>query len=243
MLGRRSFTVLALGAASALAEDVLVSPGSVLVTLLSNSEFVNLGRRNQNIVEKGVALPSLLLVLSGLGASVKVTGADIPFDNGFIRPIDGSVSPSHCQAGLLAEIDSRASITVLAPDDSAFARISTDLPYERLKELLRRHVLVDFPAYTPLLQDGDVYSTLAGGQVTVSVANGIARVNGARILAGDAIITNGVIHTINSVLGASPAPSPPITAAATERMKPLSQMALACSLGGVVAASRYLFVL
>lgn len=97
--------------------------------------------------------------------------------------------------------------------------------------------------------------------MTVSVANGIARVNGARILAGDAIITNGVIHTINSVsgvfvlivrqvltvraqvLGASPAPSPPITAAATERMKPLSQMALACSLGGVVAASRYLFVL
>ncbi|KAF4513576.1 hypothetical protein G6O67_000830 [Ophiocordyceps sinensis] len=227
---------------SKFARDVLVSPGSVLVTLLSNSEFVNLGRRNQNIVEKGVALPSLLLVLSGLGASVKVTGADIPFDNGFIRPIDGVLTLPR-NAGLLAEIDSRASITVLAPDDSAFARISTDLPYERLKELLRRHVLVDFPAHTPLLQDGDVYSTLAGGQVTVSVANGIARVNGARILAGDAIITNGVIHTINSVLGASPAPSPPITAAATERMKPLSQMALACSLGGVVAASRYLFVL
>jgi len=67
--------------------------GSAQVTLLDNPEFVNLGPgRNQVIVEKNVASWSLPLVFSGLGRAVKVTGDDIPYDNGVIRPIDGFVS-------------------------------------------------------------------------------------------------------------------------------------------------------
>jgi len=74
-----------------LVRDVLVSRGSSQVTLLDNPEFVNLGplQRNQSIVEKGAASTSLPLVFSGLGASVSVTGADIVFDGGIIRPING----------------------------------------------------------------------------------------------------------------------------------------------------------
>lgn len=64
---------------------------------------------------------------------------------------------------------------------------------------MKQHILVDFPAYTPLLEDGDVYPTLGGGHVTVTVVDGVVSLNGARILSGDAIITNGAVHTISKV--------------------------------------------
>jgi hypothetical protein len=70
--------------------DVPVSVGSPMVTLLDSPKFVNLGQQsNQVIVEKTGAFASLPIVYSGLGRSVKVTGADIPYAQGVIRPIDG----------------------------------------------------------------------------------------------------------------------------------------------------------
>ncbi|RYP33110.1 hypothetical protein DL767_004895 [Monosporascus sp. MG133] len=237
--------------------DVMVSPGSALVTLLDDPEFVNLGPgRNQIIVEKSVASASLPLVFSGLGASVKVTGDDIPFDNGVIRPINGDVTlPENVsstlpflgvdtfhgflqQSGLLAELDTRAGITVLAPDDNAFANI-TNLTDTELTELLRQHILIDFPAYTPLLVDGAVYPTLAGGNVTVSVRDDVIYLNGARILAGDAITINGAIHTIDTVLGTSSPPPRPVTTAAAMTIKPLSWEVFICSFAGMAAVAGY----
>ncbi|KAH8745274.1 FAS1 domain-containing protein [Diaporthe sp. PMI_573] len=239
-----------------LIRDVVASPGSAFMTLLDNPEFVNLGpRRNQTIVEKNATSASPPLVFSGLGASVKVTGADIPFDNGVIRPIDGVLTIPETasstlpflgvntfqgflqKTGLLAELDTRAGITVLAPDDNALTNTTSQTDAE-LMELLKRHILIDFPAYTPLLEDGDIYPTLAGGEVTVSVRGGLVYLNGARILAGDAIISNGVIHTIDKVLGTSSG-LPPVTAAATTTMEPLSWKFLVCSFAGVAAAARY----
>jgi hypothetical protein len=77
-------------AKNATRRDVPVSVGSSMVTLLDSPEFVNLGQQtNQVIVEKSGAFASLPIVYSGLGKSVKVTGADIPYAQGVIRPIDG----------------------------------------------------------------------------------------------------------------------------------------------------------
>jgi uncharacterized surface protein with fasciclin (FAS1) repeats len=102
--------------------------------------------------------------------------------------------------GILAELDARTGpITILAPDDKAFTNSST-LSRDQLTALVRQHVLVDYHAYTPLLRDGDVYPTLAGGKVVVSVdEKGAVFLDGARILDGDAIITNGAVHTISKV--------------------------------------------
>ncbi|RYP56102.1 hypothetical protein DL770_010849 [Monosporascus sp. CRB-9-2] len=108
-----------------------------------------------------------------------------------------------------------------------------------LRELLRQHILIDFPAYTPLLEDGDIYPTLAGAGVTLSVRDGVVSFNGARILAGDAIITNGVIHTIDRVLGTPSTPPPVETGAATTMMETLSWKVLVCSFAAVAAAARY----
>jgi hypothetical protein len=72
--------------------DEVVPSGSAFMSLLNHPEFVNLGPgNNQSIVEKRAASAELPVIFSGLGASVKVTGNDIPFDKGVIRPINGCV--------------------------------------------------------------------------------------------------------------------------------------------------------
>ncbi|RYO82916.1 hypothetical protein DL766_003393 [Monosporascus sp. MC13-8B] len=119
---------------------------------------------------------------SGLGSSVKATAANTPFDNGVIRPIDGVLTvPENVsstlpflgadtfrgflnETGLLAELDIRASISVLSPDNSAFAN-TTSYTDAELMELLRQHTRIDFPAYTRLLEDGDILPYPLSGEL------------------------------------------------------------------------------
>jgi uncharacterized surface protein with fasciclin (FAS1) repeats len=103
------------------------------------------------------------------------------------------------QTGVLSELDARSGpITILAPDDNAFK--DRTFTREQLNTIVRQHVLVDYLAYTPLLQDQQVYPTLGGGEVVISVDDkGAVSLGGARILAGDAILTNGAVHTIDRV--------------------------------------------
>jgi len=102
--------------------------------------------------------------------------------------------------GLLAELDSRPAITVLAPSDAVFRRETAGFSDAQIAQVLRGHVLVDFPAYSPLVQSGDVYPTLAGSRVTASVVDDDAiSFDGVVVSASDAIIENGVVHTIDKV--------------------------------------------
>jgi hypothetical protein len=73
--------------------EVTTTPGAVArMNLLGNPQYVNLGPgQNSSIVEKNVPNAAFPVVLSGLGESVKVTGLDIRYDCGVIRPISGFV--------------------------------------------------------------------------------------------------------------------------------------------------------
>ncbi|KAJ4322233.1 hypothetical protein N0V84_004947 [Fusarium piperis] len=259
------------------------SGGDARMTFLDDPEYVNLGWvNNQSLVEKpsNCCAGGKRQVYTGLGGNVNVAGHDIPFDNGVIRPIDGDLTLPESisstlphlgvdkfhelvkKSGLLSELDSTAGITILAPNNNAFKNV-TKWSNTDLTEFIKRHVLVNFPAYTPLLKDGLVYPTLAGGKVKVTVRDGTIYLNGAKILAGDAIAVNGAVHTIDSVLATfpdtGPVPKPtkgpeqtqatapthvpeyvptPVTGAATA-LESLSWKALALSVMGVVAATRY----
>ena len=72
---------------------VTTTPGAIArMSLLSDPQYVNLGPgQNSSIVEKNVPNAAFPVVLSGLGESVKVTGLDIRYDCGVIRPISGFV--------------------------------------------------------------------------------------------------------------------------------------------------------
>ncbi|KAJ4233276.1 hypothetical protein NW759_002057 [Fusarium solani] len=254
----------------------LQSGGDARMTFLDDPAYVNLGWvNNQSLVERPAGAKRQ--VYTGLGGNVNVAGNDIPFDNGVIRPIDGDltlpesisstlphlgVDKFHSlvkKSGLLSVLDSTAGITVLAPDNSAFRNV-TKWSNTDLTEFIKGHILVNFPAYTPLLKDGLVYPTLAGGKVKVTVRDGTIYLNGAKILAGDAIAVNGAVHTIDSVLATFPstAPMPEPTKAPeqTQATVPthvpeyvptgagttigsLSWKALTVSVMGVVAATHY----
>ncbi|KAI5919541.1 FAS1 domain-containing protein [Camillea tinctor] len=230
------------------------SGGSVYGTLLGDPEWVNLGPgRNQTLVEKTVSSSSQPLVFSGLGASVSIIASDIPFDGGVIRPIDGvltlprnlsdtlpflgadTFSTALEKAGLLSDLDNRAAITVLAPDNAAFKNVS-GLSDAQLAQALAGHIVLDFPAYTPMLKDGHTYRTLGGDNVTVSVRDGVVYINDAQILAGDALIKNGVVHTIDKLLTTTPVT--PVPVAAGTITKPLSRMALVFTVVSMAVAFR-----
>ncbi|KLU92034.1 hypothetical protein MAPG_10981 [Magnaporthiopsis poae ATCC 64411] len=235
--------------------DLGCTPGLLYQSWLNNPKLVNLGPgRNQTLIEKFISSAARPLVFTGLGESVKVTSDDIPFNGGVIRPISGTLAlprkvsetlpilgaetflAALQNAGLLADVDNRASITVFAPSDSAVRKAGSLTAAQ-----LRQHIVVDFPAYTTWITNGDVFRTLGGGSVTASVQDGVIRINGARIMASDAIIKNGVAHTIDKVLTASTptTTSPPSTVptAAASTAKPPSWHHLALTLVAMAVAA------
>ncbi|KAK4443893.1 hypothetical protein QBC34DRAFT_385829 [Podospora aff. communis PSN243] len=203
---------------SAVCSEVAGRGAQDFMTLLDDPRFVNLPlNNNASIVEKNMPKGALPVVHSGLGDVVKVTGLDIPYDRGVIRPVSAfftlprllSFTLPHIGAdktlailqrtGLINDLDSRTGITFLAPDGTA---IPPDLPDNVVAEILKRHVIVGLPVFTSDLRHGDTYKTLAGTTVTVTVQCGEVFIGGARILAGDAIIKNGVAHTVDKLLDA-----------------------------------------
>ncbi|KAH6847668.1 FAS1 domain-containing protein [Chaetomium sp. MPI-CAGE-AT-0009] len=236
----------------------LLPPGFAFVTLLDDPEYVNLGPGvNQSIVEKRDVSSEFPVVCSGLGETIMVTGHDIPFDKGVIRPTNGlptlpqnvsatlpflgvhSFLDALNQTGLLAELDARTGpITILAPDDNAFKNRA--FTRDQLTTIVRQHVLLDYSAYTPLLRDGQAFPTLGGREVIVSVdAKGAVSLGGARILTGDAILVNGAVHTIDKILDPSASPPGLVTGAANNVMAQ-SWKALVASAVGIMMTARYL---
>ena len=192
--------------------------GAVYETLYHDSS-VRLGSgHNQTLVQRNVPSASLPFVFTGLGKYVRVTGDDIPFDHGVVRPIDGLLTlPRNLsatlqslgeskfgaalqKADLVSALQNTASVTVLAPSDSVFNLAST-LTQAQLAQVIKEHVIVSsgLPVYSPWLENGQVFRTLGGTNITVVVKDNVAYLNGARILGGDSVIENGVVHTIDKV--------------------------------------------
>jgi uncharacterized surface protein with fasciclin (FAS1) repeats len=107
-------------------------------------------------------------------------------------------------AGLVDTLKGPGPFTVFAPTDEAFAALPAgtvdgllaDVP--ALTKVLTYHVVSGRVMSTDL-QDGMTAATVAGPELTVSLAGG-ARVNDAAVTQADVVADNGVIHVIDSVL-------------------------------------------
>jgi len=109
-------------------------------------------------------------------------------------------------------------VTILAPSDDAFAEIpQATLDYllseaggEELIQILKQHIVIQQPAAgdkgiafsTALQANGLVLETAAGPSVTLTVQSlgGHVTIGGAPVIDPDQFGTNGVIHTIGSVI-------------------------------------------
>lgn len=157
----------------------------------------------------------------------KVLTTDIACTNGVIHVIDSVILPSEDNiptvatkagkfntllaaakaAGLVDALSGEKPLTVFAPTDDAFAKLPKDTVAsllkpenkDKLKGILLFHV-VEGRVYSEDALAAKSAATLQGSKVEITVKDGAAYVNGAKILATDVDASNGVIHIIDSVI-------------------------------------------
>lgn len=111
------------------------------------------------------------------------------------------------RTGLADTLDGNRQFTVFAPTDAAFAALYEtlgvagvdEIPVDTLRAVLLYHVAPGERFSDQVLAAGRV-RTLSKGFLRVSVHDGGAFVNDARIVAPDVDASNGVIHVIDGVL-------------------------------------------
>ena len=104
-------------------------------------------------------------------------------------------------------LSSTGPYTVFPPSDLAFEKLEKGtmekllLPENKAKltELLNRHVVKGKLSFDEL-KDGEKLKTLNGSEVLVKVKDGKVQINDATIQTHDVKTSNGVIHSVDSVL-------------------------------------------
>ena len=125
-------------------------------------------------------------------------------------------------AGLLPVLETGGPFTILAPANSAFQALPSEvlnavLADEELAEAVLLNHVIAGTALSGSLSDGQVLSTLAGGSLTVSIQGGTVRIGGAAVTEADVEATNGVVHVIDAVLvPEAPEPDPDLVDVAIE---------------------------
>lgn len=112
-------------------------------------------------------------------------------------------------AELKATLEGEGSFTVFAPTDTAFNILATDLELtlqdilalENISDILLYHVFSG-AYYTSDVVAGAPFdlATLEGSDVSFTVMDGKAYINGVEIATTDILTSNGVIHVIGEVL-------------------------------------------
>ncbi|MEP2026101.1 MAG: fasciclin domain-containing protein [Reichenbachiella sp.] len=112
-------------------------------------------------------------------------------------------------ADLISTLKSDGPFTVFAPTDAAFLELLgvigqtslDDIPIDVLEEVLKYHVISGAAVYSADITAGDSPATVQGEALELATDGGVT-INGATVVADliDIEGTNGVIHTINSVL-------------------------------------------
>ena len=154
--------------------------------------------------------------------------ADVMADNGVVHVIDAILQPEMptntvfdiiansevhntletaiVAAGLDGILSSEGPFTVFAPTDDAFGLIPADVietlladPTGLLTQILLNHV-VEGTTLSTDLSDGMMIETLQGGEVMVSITDGVVMIGNATVIVADITADNGVVHVIDAVI-------------------------------------------
>lgn len=110
-------------------------------------------------------------------------------------------------ADLVATLSGPGPFTVFAPTDTAFSELpagtveSLIAPENKgkLTGILTYHVVAG-KVMAGDLSDGMKAQTVNGSEITVTIADGKVKINGANVVLADVATSNGVIHVIDTVL-------------------------------------------
>jgi uncharacterized surface protein with fasciclin (FAS1) repeats len=111
------------------------------------------------------------------------------------------------QAELVDVLSNAGPFTVFAPTNAAFDKLPKgtveDLMKpenkEKLQDILQYHVFVG-NLTADLLQDGQTYNEVNGGNITISKKDGKTMINNSATIIGTIQASNGIIHVIDGVL-------------------------------------------
>jgi uncharacterized surface protein with fasciclin (FAS1) repeats len=109
--------------------------------------------------------------------------------------------------GLDQVLNGKGPFTVFAPSDTAFGKLDKSVieillkPENKTKltDLLNHHVVAGKINFKDL-KDGEKLKTVNGRELIVHMKDGNATVDGAKIQGHDVEATNGVIHTLDTVI-------------------------------------------
>ena len=110
-------------------------------------------------------------------------------------------------AGMETELSKKGPFTVFAPTDLAFGKLAGGQLAELLKPenkiklsgILNYHVVegkTNFKDFT----NGQKLKTIDGKELDVNVTKGDVTINGAKLQARDGEASNGVVHSLDSVM-------------------------------------------
>ncbi|MCJ1422277.1 hypothetical protein MMC29_000157 [Sticta canariensis] len=160
-------------------------------------------------------------IVSGLQRVSTVVKGDIKYDKGLIHIIDrvltipGPISITATllglkgvvgaleKTGLVEAVDTTPDLTVFVPNDDAFQKVAaqaSQLTAEQLATVLGYHVVKGKVAYSSTLKNGQTLTTTTGDTVTITISGGNVFVNDAKVVIPDVLVSNGVVHVIDSVL-------------------------------------------
>jgi len=112
-------------------------------------------------------------------------------------------------ADMEKELSLSGPYTVFAPSESAFGKLPQGkLPFllrpenkQTLNTLMSSHIVAGKTKFSDF-KDGQKLTTINGKVLEVKVSNGEVRINGSTIQGRDLDATNGVIHSLDSLLAA-----------------------------------------
>lgn len=150
-----------------------------------------------------------VLVLAGIvtGQGTTVRAADDIVDTAVSAGSFNTLVAAVQAAGLVDALKGEGPFTVFAPTDDAFNKLPAGTVEsllrpenkQQLVKILKYHVIAG-RVYSDAATDGREAKTLLGRNIRVTVGDGGAKINDAKLLTTDIDASNGVIHVIDSVL-------------------------------------------
>ncbi|OSZ79538.1 hypothetical protein CAP35_15195 [Chitinophagaceae bacterium IBVUCB1] len=118
-----------------------------------------------------------------------------------------TMSRSVKAVGLDAVLSQKGPFTIFAPTDIAFGKLVAGkmeqlmqaANKDKLTELLNHHVVEGLTNFNDL-KDNQKLVTANGRELNVKVADGKVTINGATVQARDNVGSNGVVHSLDTVI-------------------------------------------
>ncbi|CAG8586858.1 9136_t:CDS:2 [Diversispora eburnea] len=200
--------------------DTSLGELNYLPTFLNSTKWVQLGGKPQYLVvtrDKDNNI-DVNYGMKSVNAPSKVIGSGIQTSNGYIYIIDTvlqipkSLNESLVDSGkypnflkYISKIESIINnstngVTIFLPDDNSFAATIKDYDDSKITDTLN-NLIITSPIYLGNLTDGQKIQTL-GSEETISIKDGVYYVGNTKITISDILISNGVVHVTEYVVGA-----------------------------------------